>query len=133
MATPIATPIATKLLLIAASGAVGTLARFGLSGLVQASYKGGMPLGTFVVNMIGCLLFGFVWTLSEEKLAISSEARIIILVGFMGAFTTFSTFAFETATLIRDSQWLMAAGNILAQNIIGIAFLFIGIALGRLL
>ena len=125
--------MAAKIFLIAISGAVGTLARFGLSGLVQASYKGNLPLGTFVVNMIGCLLFGFVWTISEEKLAISSEARIIILVGFMGAFTTFSTFAFETTALIRDSQWLMAAGNILAQNIIGILFLFIGIALGRLL
>ena len=125
--------MATKIFLIAISGAVGTLARFGLSGLVQASYKGNLPLGTFVVNMIGCLLFGLVWTISEDRLAISSEARLIILVGFMGAFTTFSTFAFETTALIRDSQWLMAAGNILAQNIIGILFLFIGIALGRLL
>ena len=125
--------MAAKIFLIAISGAVGTLARFGLSGLVQASYKGNLPLGTFVVNMIGCLLFGFIWTISEEKLAISGEARLIILVGFMGAFTTFSTFAFETTALIRDSQWLMAAGNILAQNIIGIVFLFIGIALGRLL
>ena len=123
----------TKILLIAASGAVGTLARFGLSGLVQTAYKGNLPLGTFVVNIIGCLLFGFIWTISEEKLTITSEARLIILVGFMGAFTTFSTFAFETTTLIRDSEWLLAAGNILAQNIIGILFLFIGIALGRLL
>ncbi|MCK4847116.1 MAG: CrcB family protein, partial [Deltaproteobacteria bacterium] len=78
----------TKILLIAASGAVGTLARFGLSGLVQTAYKGNLPLGTFVVNIIGCLLFGFIWTISEEKLTITSEARLIILVGFMGAFTT---------------------------------------------
>lgn len=69
----------------------------------------------------------------EHRVSISSEYRIIILVGFLGAFTTFSSFAFETAQLLRDSQWWLATANVLAQNIVGIIFLFLGITIGRML
>lgn len=120
-----------KLLLLAAAGAAGTLARFGLSGLVQRLGPTDFPWGTFAVNALGCLLFGVVWSLAEERLVISGATRLVVLVGFMGAFTTFSTFAFETVQLLDDSQWLAAAGNLLLQNVAGVALVLLGIALGR--
>ncbi len=121
-----------KILLIAAAGAAGTLLRFALSGAVQKGLgSAAFPYGTLAVNVIGCFLFGLIFTLAEEKMLISSEARIILLVGFMGAFTTFSTFGFETAAFIRDSQWGFAALNVATQNITGILAIFGGIILGR--
>ncbi|MFQ5735782.1 MAG: fluoride efflux transporter FluC [Thermodesulfobacteriota bacterium] len=122
-----------KILLIALAGAVGTLARYWFSGLVQRASGGGFPWGTFAANMAGCLLFGFVWSLAEERMLISTGARSIVLVGFMGAFTTYSTYTFETAQFLRDSEWALAAGNIALQNTTGIVFLLLGLALGRLL
>lgn len=122
-----------KFLWLFTAGGVGTLARFGLSTLVHRYYGGELPLGTFVVNVVGCLLFGFVWTLADERLVISGETRFLILTGFMGAFTTFSTFAFESTTLLRDSEWFWAAGNALAHTGVGFAAVLIGMALGNLL
>ncbi|MBE9527665.1 MAG: fluoride efflux transporter CrcB [Proteobacteria bacterium] len=122
------------ILLIAIAGAIGTLARYYLGGFVQrAAGAGGFPWGTFSVNMLGCLLFGFVWTLAEEKFVIGPQARAVILVGFMGALTTFSTFVFDTGALLRGSQLALAIGNIAMQNVTGLIFLFLGIAVGRLI
>ena len=125
--------LSAKLAWLAAVGALGTLARFGLSGLVQRLLGTGFPWGTLVVNALGCLLFGIVWTLAEERLVIGGETRLIVLVGFMGAFTTFSTFAFETAAMLRDAEWLHATANLLAQNVLGVACFFAGSSIGRAL
>jgi CrcB protein len=86
---------------------------------------------TLTVNCLGCFLFGFLWSLAEERLIISGETRFVALTGFMGAFTTFSTFAFETSEQLRDAEWLMAGGNLAAHNLVGIALLILGIAVGR--
>jgi len=80
----------------------------------------------------GCFLFGLVWSLAENRLTITGEVRTIVLMGFMGAFTTFSSFAFETSQLLRDSQWFLAAANIVAQNLVGIAGLLLGLGAGRI-
>jgi CrcB protein len=122
-----------KIIGIAVAGALGSLARYWLGGLVEQVFNSSFPAGTFAVNMIGSFLFGVVWALAEERLVISSEVRTIILAGFMGAFTTFSTFMFETGALLRDSQWLLAFGNVAAQIIVGLVCLFIGLAAGRIL
>ncbi|HXI10177.1 MAG TPA: fluoride efflux transporter CrcB [Thermodesulfobacteriota bacterium] len=122
-----------KILLIALAGAAGTLARYWIGGLVQRSSGSSFPWGTFTVNMLGCFLFGLVWSLAEERMVISAEARVVILVGFMGALTTFSSFVFETGTLMRDSQWALAFGNIALENVTGLVILFLGFAAGRLL
>lgn len=125
-------PLYQKLLLIAVAGAAGTLARFGVAGLVQRWQPSEFPWGTFAANAIGCLLFGVVWSLAEERLIISGTTRAIVLIGFMGSFTTFSTFAFETGQLLDDAQWLAAAGNLLLHNVAGVALVLGGMALGRL-
>jgi len=120
----------TKILLLALAGALGTLSRYSLAGVVQKAAGAGFPWGTMAANMAGCFLFGIVWSLFEGKI-ISSEARIIVLVGFMGAFTTFSSFVFESGELLRNGQVTYAALNILSQNIVGLAVFFGGLMLGK--
>ncbi len=120
-----------KLGLIAICGAAGALARFGLTGLVFRIYGGSFPFGTFVVNIIGCLVFGFIWPLAEERLLISSELRSIILIGFIGSFTTFSTLVFETGELMRDSEWALALANMGGQVVMGLLALYLGVVIGR--
>ncbi len=86
----------------------------------------GFPVGTLAVNAIGCLLFGAVWAMAEHRNLLTSEVRVVVLVGFLGAFTTFSTFGFETAQMIRESQHGLAVLNVFAQNGVGIACVFLG-------
>lgn len=121
-----------RMLLLAAAGAAGTLARFTLAGFVQRLVPTEFPWGTFSVNALGCLLFGLVWSLADERMIISGATRAVVLVGFMGAFTTFSTFAFETGQLLDDGQWLSAAGNVLLQNVSGVVLVLAGMAVGRM-
>src|SRR3990172_7938662 len=109
----------SKLALIAVAGTVGTLSRYWLSGLIHRVFGSDFAYGTLAVNVIGCLLFGLVWALAEERMAIPVLARTVILVGFMGAFTTFSTFAFETMSYVRDSQYMLAFLNVAANCILG--------------
>jgi CrcB protein len=120
-----------QLLWLSLTGAVGTLCRYWLDGLISNLIGKSFPWGILIVNVLGCFLFGLVWPLAEERLVISGETRTIILIGFMGSFTTFSTFTFQTAQFLRDSQWLLAAANIVAQVVLGLVFLSLGLALGN--
>jgi fluoride exporter len=122
-----------KLALIAVAGALGTLARYGLGGLVQEHSGRVFPWGTVAVNLLGCFVFGVFWSSLEERWPASGETRTIILIGFMGAFTTFSTFIFETKKLMEDAQWLPAIGYFALHNVGGLAALIAGLAIGRLL
>jgi len=128
----------TKLLLLALAGGGGTIARY----LMQASMQEWLvratgwrfPWGTLPVNALGCFLFGLVWALADthryDRVFISDEARVIILVGFLGAFTTFSTFGFESAELIRANRWGALAANVLLQNTVGILLAMLGVRVG---
>ena len=120
-----------KMLLLALAGAAGTLARYALAGGVQRLAGEGFPWGTIVVNATGCFCFGAVWALAGDKLTISHETATILLVGFMGAFTTFSTFVSETSHLLAGARWLPAVGNILLHNTVGVALFFAGLVVGR--
>ncbi len=122
----------TKIILLAVTGAVGTLARFGLQGVVQKTTGANFPWGTLAVNMFGCFVFGLVWALAEGRWQIRPETRSIVLIGFLGSFTTFSSFVFETSELLRDNQWGLAIGNIAVQNVVGVVLFFAGLFLGRL-
>ena len=120
-----------KLFLLILAGALGTLSRYGLAGVVQRIMGSEFPWGTLAVNLVGCLFAGIFWSLAEIRLSISGQARIIILIGFMGAFTTFSAFVLETAQMMRDAQWLWAMTNVFIQNACGIALFFVGVGVGR--
>ncbi len=122
----------SKLVLLASAGALGTLARYGLAGFVHRINGSFFPWGTLAVNMAGCFLGGFLWTLFENRWPVSGETRAIVLVGFMGAFTTFSAFILETSELARSEQWALAVANLALQNGLGLTALFAGGAVGRM-
>ena len=122
----------TKLLWIALAGGAGTLSRYGLARVVQNAAGADFPYGTMVVNVLGCLCFGLIWGFFEQRLPLSDELRFIILAGFFGAFTTFSTFIFETSGLIRQAQWFYALFNVAGQTVAGLICVFLGLALARL-
>lgn len=118
---------------LAAAGALGTLARYALTLAIDSRllHDGKHPLyGTFVSNALGCLLFGIVAAWLAARSLDDHPARLIILTGFMGAFTTFSTYAFLSSDLADKGHWITAAGHVLAHNLVGIALFVAGAALG---
>ncbi|MBY0311293.1 MAG: fluoride efflux transporter CrcB [Phycisphaerales bacterium] len=114
------------LALLAAAGAVGTLARFGVYQLCDRPGLKGLPAGTLIVNVAGCLVFGLVLGVIPGDSRLSAQAKWLILTGFLGAFTTFSAFAFETGRSIAQGQYVAAAVNIAANNVLGIAAFMLG-------
>ena len=118
-----------KLLLIALAGGVGTLCRYGLGGLVQEGKM--FPWGTVSVNLLGCWAFGLIFSTLDRRMLLGSDVKIIILVGFMGGFTTFSTYMYELAEQLRDSQWLAASGYFALHNLGGWAAMILGLLLGK--
>jgi fluoride exporter len=125
--------VATRLLLLVIAGSAGTLCRYGLSGLVQSAAGARFPWGTLAVNLTGCLIAGLVFGLFESRWGLSGEARTIVFIGFLGAFTTFSGFMLETTELARDAQWLSAAANLVLQNGLGAVALYGGLVASRLI
>ena len=121
-----------RLLFLFAAGGLGTLARYGVSNWVQRSTTTDFPWGILTVNALGSLALGLLYSLAEEHNLLSGELRIAVLVGFLGAFTTFSTFAFDTNQLLRDDRYLWAAGNMVLNNALGLSLVFAGIWIGRL-
>ncbi len=122
-----------KFYLIAMGGALGALLRYWAAGISHRLFGFAFPFGTFVVNMFGCFFFGFFWAMFESRLDPSANFRIFLLTGFMGAFTTYSTYMFETAQLMKSSQFLLLALNIGGQTILGIVLVLLGLALGKLI
>jgi CrcB protein len=122
-----------KLLWLGLAGGLGALARYGLSTLVQRYSGAAFPWGTLVVNVLGAFAFGLIWSLVETRLVLSVETRVILLSGFLGGFTTFSSFMFESAALMTDGQWGLAALNLGGQVLAGLVAVFLGLALGRTL
>lgn len=123
----------TKILYISLGGAAGSLSRYWLSGVAQRLTGSSFPLGTAVVNLLGCLMFGVVWGYFENRMLPGSEIRLLVLTGFMGAFTTFSTYMFETAELVKYGQFFFALINIVGQSVLGLVLILCGIALGKLI
>jgi crcB protein len=116
---------------IAGGGAVGALLRFWVAGWVYGLLGRSFPWGTLAVNVSGSLLMGFLYVMLVERLAVAPEWRALLLVGFLGAFTTFSTFSLETLTLIEDGQLLRAMANVLLSVVLCIGAAWVGMVLGR--
>jgi fluoride exporter len=124
------TSMVSKLLGLAAAGAVGTVARVLLSTWVQRLVRVDLPLGTAVVNVLGCFLFGIAFASFEGRLAHLSGYRLIVLAGFMGGFTTFSSYMFDTERLLEQGRAALAFANLGAQNALGMLGLWLGLRIG---
>ena len=122
-----------KIAWLALAGALGTVSRYGLAGLVQRLSGGSFPWGTLVVNLLGCFLAGLLWGMFEKRGVVTALPRTVLLVGFLGAFTTFSTMTLETTEMLRASELVYATANLTLQNGIGLAAIFAGTMLGRMI
>lgn len=122
-----------NILLFSLAGAAGSLARYGLSSAVNALLGSAFPWGIFITNVLGCFAFGCIWALSGIHHVFTDATRVILLTGFMGAFTTFSTFIFDAQTLLEGGQWFALAFNVAGQIVLGILALQWGIRLVGLL
>jgi len=119
-----------QVLLLMLAGGAGTVARYGVdSGVSRLLPDPALPWGTLVVNALGCLLFGLVYEWIELRTA--AHVRLVVLVGFAGAFTTFSTYAFHTAQLADQGRLLAAVANLAAHNVLGLTMVFAGLWIGR--
>ena len=120
-------------ILIGLAGMCGALTRYWVGGLAHRLLGSGFPWGTLTANTLGCFFFGLVFTMAEERFLLRDQTRIILLVGFMGSFTTFSSLIFESNHLLRDAQWLLAGLNYAGQTVLGFSALWAGIFLARLI
>ncbi len=120
-----------KIFLIALFGAIGTLARYGLQGLVQIRTGGAFPYGTLLVNLSGCFLLGLIGQLTLNRMLVSADVRMAIAVGFFGGYTTFSSFGWETAKMLEDGEWLRASTYVVASVLAGLLFSVAGIRLAN--
>jgi CrcB protein len=105
---------------VALGGALGSMARWALSGVVQRWSGTAFPWGTFAVNLLGSLLIGVVTALALERALVPPPARLFLVTGVLGGFTTFSALSYETFALLRDGQWLAAAGYALGSVVAGV-------------
>jgi CrcB protein len=120
-----------KTFLIALFGAIGTLARYGLQGVVQLCMGSGFPYGTLLINLTGCLLLGFIGQITLNRMLISADMRMAIAVGFFGGYTTFSSFGWETAKMLEAGEWLRATTYVAASVFAGLLLSVAGIRLAN--
>lgn len=118
---------------VALGGALGALARYGLGAWISGRWSQGFPLHTFLINISGAFLLGFLNILFIERLTVSPLVRLGIGVGFLGAYTTFSTFGYEVITLLQGGSLLTAALYTLSSILVGFTGVALGVGLARLL
>jgi len=118
--------------LVAAGGLAGSVARYWLGGAVQR-YADYFPLGTLAVNVAGSFLLGLIMTLSIERGALGANTRLLLSVGFCGAFTTMSTFSYETLALLRDGEAALALANVGGTLAACCAAVWLGMAIARVI
>lgn len=116
---------------IALGGALGASARYGLTEAMQKWLGPGFAWGTLSVNLLGCFLIGLAFHAMASVGALPHEIRFLAVVGFLGAFTTFSTFSLETVNFLRDGQFTAAAGYVLLSNAVGVGLCFAGLKTGH--
>ncbi|MET0014455.1 MAG: fluoride efflux transporter CrcB [Sedimenticola sp.] len=119
------------MLAIAAGGAAGALMRFWVSNGIYAMLGRGFPYGTLAVNVFGSLLMGFLYVMFIERMTVTPELRGALLVGFLGAFTTFSTFSIETLNLIEQADYMKAGLNMLISVVACVLAAWLGLVIGR--
>ncbi len=123
-----------KILLVAAGGALGSVLRYLVGGLMHdVLHADTFPIGTFTVNVVGCLCIGLLSYLIEDRSVLTQSHRLFLVVGVLGGFTTFSSFGNETVALLRDGESFYALLNIAGNVLIGLAAVAAGHIVGHLL
>ena len=118
-------------IIVGIGGFVGAIVRYALAVWIGQAWGRAFPLGTFVINVSGSFLIGLLMTLFTERYSFDTEWRLLFVVGFLGAYTTFSTFEYETGKLINDSEWLFAAMNVVLSVTAGFVALKFGEVLSK--
>jgi fluoride exporter len=116
---------------IAVAGAFGALARYGLEGAVSNRWPSAFPWGTFVVNVTGAFALGFVFVLLTDRVTVDPWVRSALTIGFLGAYTTFSTLSLETYRLLEDGAIGLALANMLGSLAAGLVAVYLGVVAGR--
>ena len=120
------------IVLLGVAGALGALSRYALGGVVQRWTGASFPYGTLVINVLGCLIIGYFMQFALTTDIISPDIRTLVTIGFLGAFTTFSTFSYETTKLLEDGQFVSVILNIAANVGLGLAATLLGTLLARM-
>lgn len=120
-----------KIMLVAAGGGCGAVARYILAGWVQERVTLLFPVGTLVVNLVGCLAIGIIMPALVGPFLVREEYRLLLVVGILGGFTTFSAFGWETFSLLNNGQVLYALGNVVLSNLFGLLAVWIGFRLSQ--
>jgi CrcB protein len=115
-----------NVLLIGIGGFVGAVSRYGIAVWIGQRWGRSFPLGTFVTNVSGSFLIGLLMTLMAERFTENPQWRLLLVVGFLGAYTTFSTFEYETGALLKDGEWLFAGLNVVLSVVVGFVALKLG-------
>lgn len=122
-----------QLIFIAIAGALGTVSRYGLSQFTHSILGKNFPWGTLVINVAGCFIIGLLATLFADTNAFSKEIQLAATVGFLGAFTTFSAFSYDSYTFFSSGTWEMGLMNIAANIIIGMLAVMGGVGAAKLI
>jgi len=123
----------TPFLYISAGAILGANLRFLVGVWASQQFGSGFPYGTLIVNVAGCFIIGLFYGLGETRITITPELRLFVAIGFLGAFTTFSSFGNETINLIRSGDLWLALINVAGNNLLGLVAVFGGVTLARLL
>ena len=122
-----------KYWMVGIGGFIGAIARFALGSYIGNRMGSRFPYGTFVINISGSFLIGLILTMLAQRFDLSPNWRYLIPIGFIGAYTTFSTFEYETLRTVQDGQILMAFANVSLSVIVGFAAVWLGVVAGRVL
>jgi len=121
----------TKFLIISLGAIAGANARYWLGGWAAEKFGAAFPYGTLIINLTGSLILGFFFTLITERFIVDSNWRLLVAVGFLGSYTTFSTYTYESVNLILTGQVWLGALNLFAGSLLGAVAALAGVVLGR--
>ena len=123
----------TRLFFVGLGGFIGTLGRYWLSDVIARRYGETFPLGTLIVNALGCFLIGLLFYLLYDRMPVNPTSRGVVFVGLLGGFTTFSAYGLHTFTLVRDGELVLALLNVAASNVLCLVLVWLGYTLAKLI